>query len=506
VSEHETISEHDLHSAAGAPAAPDEASATVQALVLAWSRDEPWRIGQSLAIPPGDPGPVVVFGRGDSSPGHPKRVLLAEQRSARAASVPALRNPAISRAQLEIQARGSRELAVRNLGRCKLLHRGAVVAEAAVAPGDTLQLGRQLLFVAVQRPAVMPDTAEGWLAYPEFPCGEVDPLGMVGESAAIWRLRGEIAAAASRPSHVLISGPSGSGKELVAQAIHALSPRGGRPLVARNAATLPEALIDAELFGNARSYPNPGMPERPGLVGEADGSTLFLDELGELPHAAQAHLLRVLDGGEYHRLGDGRARRADVRLIAATNRDVATLKPDLGARLGLRIVVPDLDARREDIPLLIRHLVRRAAARGDVLARSLLPGGDPAAEPSLDVGLCRDLVERRYELNVRELERVLWQRLSPSAHQLQEATRAGAAAGASQRGEPGRAGASGAGAALDPARVQRCLDENNGALEPTRRTLGLKNRFALLRFIKKHGLEIRRRPGDSPGGRLPHGT
>src|SRR5207244_827185 len=81
-------------------------------------------------------------------------------------------------------------------------------------------------------------------------------------------------------------------------------------LLARNAATFPEALVDAELFGNVRDYPNPGMPERPGLIGASDGGILFLDEIGELPHALQAHLLRVLDGGEYQRLGESRSRRA----------------------------------------------------------------------------------------------------------------------------------------------------------------------------------------------------
>src|SRR4029077_9274313 len=127
---------------------------------------------------------------------------------------------------------------------------------------------------------------------------------------------------------VVIAGQSGSGKELVAQAIHALSGRADRRLVSRSAATLPEALIDAELFGNAKNYPNPGMVERSGLIGEAHGSTLFLDELGELPHAAQAHLLRVLDGGEYQRLGEAQARVSDFRLVVATNRILSSLKPD----------------------------------------------------------------------------------------------------------------------------------------------------------------------------------
>ena len=128
-------------------------------------------------------------------------------------------------------------------------------------------------------------------------------------------------------------------------------------------ATLPAGLIDAELFGNVANYPNAGMAERPGLIGEADGSTLFLDEIGELPDALQTHLLRVLDdGGEYQRLGDARRRHADLRLIAATNRPVRQLKHDLAARLRLRVHLPGLNERPEDVPLLARFLLQRAAA------------------------------------------------------------------------------------------------------------------------------------------------
>src|SRR5262249_38405316 len=191
-----------------------------------------------------------------------------------------------------------------------------------------------------------------------FAFGAADTHGIVGESPAAWALRDTVAFAARSVGHVLIHGESGVGKELVARAIHALSARRARPLGARNAATFPEALVDAELFGNAKNYPNPGMIEREGVVGEADGSTLFLDEIGELPAALQAHLLRVLDrGGEYQRLGEPRVRRADLRVVAATNRSIDELKHDLAARLTLRVEVPSLADRREDIPLLARHLL-----------------------------------------------------------------------------------------------------------------------------------------------------
>jgi two-component system nitrogen regulation response regulator GlnG/two-component system response regulator HydG len=294
---------------------------------------------------------------------------------------------------------------------------------------------------------------------------------MVGESDVVWQLRRQIAMVAERPGHVLVTGATGTGKELVAQAIHARSARAALPLVSRNAATLPETLIDAELFGNARNYPNPGMADRPGLVGEADRSTLFLDEFAELPASAQAHLLRVLDAGEYQRLGETRRRVADFRLVAATNRDVSLIKHDVLARFSFQIALPDLAARREDIPLLVKYLAR------DIRP----PGGGEWPEVSLEA--MRGLVSRPYPAGVRELRALLWQVLT----ERQPVEPPPAAAVGSDPTDP-----------LSPAQIQRCLDQNNGAIEQTWRALGLANRFALLRLIKRHDLEVRRRPGRGP--------
>jgi DNA-binding NtrC family response regulator len=243
------------------------------------------------------------------------------------------------------------------------------------------------------------------------------------------------------------------------------------------------------------------MPDRIGLVGQADGSTLFLDELAELPQAGQAHLLRVLDGGEYHRLGEATARRSSFRLVAATNRDPSALKPDLAGRLMLRLVVPPLAALREDIPLLVRHIVRRAAVQGDPIAQALLPGGAPQAEPALEPELVRGLLAREYALNVRELELLLWHRVGavrlPSTLEIEAAAPEASRDG----GGPLEAEAEDCGGDSVPsaARIQRCLDDHNGSLERTWRALGLRNRFVLLRLIKKHALEVRKRPGQARG-------
>ena len=194
----------------------------------------------------------------------------------------------------------------------------------------------RILFLCMRRPPLATAREK---ARPH-PFGQADEHGLVGESSAIWDLREEVAFFAKRQGHVLITGPSGSGKELVARSIHALSTRASHRFIARSAATIPPALVDAELFGNVGNYPNAGMPERPGLFGESDGGTLFLDEIGEMSSEAQAHLLRVLDsGGEYQRLGDAKRRTSDVRLVAATNRSPDALKHDFLARFPFRIQV-----------------------------------------------------------------------------------------------------------------------------------------------------------------------
>jgi transcriptional regulator with AAA-type ATPase domain len=472
VKERETVSEHDGAEPIGSmrPRAPQ------LTLVTIWSRDEPWRIGQSLTIPAADPRRVFVFGRGPAAPEESARLQLFEARPGGNRATPPLDSPAISRTQLELQHLGLRRLRVRNVGRCKLFVAGEACSEAELAPGSLLRLGRQLLLFLTERTPVRAAS----LDYPEFDFGLADAFGMVGESSACHRLRYELSALAGRAGHVLISGASGTGKEFAARALHALSARRGRPLLARNAATLPESLLDAELFGNLRGYPNVGMPERSGLIGEAHGSSLFLDEIAELPHAAQAHLLRVLDAGEYHRLGEAKARHADFRLLGASNRAPSALKHDLLARLVLRVELPTLAERREDIPLLVRHLIRRAARANDALALGLLQG-DPQGEPALDCELMEQLLSRNYPANVRELESVLWQGLN------------GVGLGERPLSESGAIATS----SLEASRIQRGLDENNGAIEQTWRSLGLKNRFVLLRLIKKFNLEVRRRPAAS---------
>jgi DNA-binding NtrC family response regulator len=452
-----------------------------------------------------------VFGRGSPlvSDPHP-RLSFVRQRPGGLEAAAAVSLPKISRVQLVVSAHGLDFIAVRNVGRCPLLEDGESIDEASLAPGRAIQLGQQLLLLCVRRPATLPVPPD---TYPSAAFGATDGLGILGESPVIWKLRQQLGLVGPRSGHVLLVGPSGSGKELSARGIHALSSRSHRPIVARNAATIPESLIDAELFGNAKNYPNPGMAERRGLVGEADDSTLFLDEIAELPLSMQAHLLRVLDHGEYHRLGESVARRSNLRLVAATNRNISELKDDLLARFIFRIDVPDLNARREDISLLIRHLLSRFAETDPHLAGAL-GKTESAGVPDISIGLCRQLVEHRYTSHLRELERLLLHAFVEGGGASMKATPALADAAmtvAPASDTPPHEGPAlplrgeSSAASLTPARIQAVLDQHNGRIETAYRALGLKNRFALGRLIAKHGLEVRRtrphRPGPGKSGR-----
>jgi two-component system nitrogen regulation response regulator GlnG/two-component system response regulator HydG len=397
-----------LPPSAGTEPGGSRAASELIGLVVLWSRQEPTRIGEALLFSPSDLEPWI-FGRGDARPREgARRISLVRHRPGALAETGPVECPRISRAQLRLWPAPAGGLTVENIGACALLRRGREIAGATVAPGELVELRNELLLLCVRRtlgtrPVLAADhSGPSW-----HPFGQPDAFGVVGESQPIWDLRRRVAEIARQSFHTLILGESGTGKELVAQAIHAQSARASHAMVSRNAATIPEGLADAELFGNVRNYPNSGMPERPGLVGQAHGSTLFLDELAEVPAAVQTRLLRVMDGGEYHRLGEATARTTDLRIVAATNRPASHIKHDVLARLKVRVIVPDLNTRREDVPLIVAHLLRRHASAEPVVARRFFPGGDLRSAPSVSPLLIEALVQHPYTTHVRELEMLL---------------------------------------------------------------------------------------------------
>ena len=193
---------------------------------------------------------------------------------------------------------------------------------------------------------------------------------ILGRSAALMRVLGEVDIVASTDIAVLVLGESGTGKELVARAIHQRSRRAPRPLVKVNCGSIPRELFESEFFGHVRGSFTGAIRDRIGRFQLADGGALFLDEVGEIPLDLQAKLLRVLQEGEFERVGDDATRRVNVRMIAATNRDLqrevaeGRFRLDLFYRLGVfPIVLPPLRDRREDIPDLLAHFVRQCCNR-----------------------------------------------------------------------------------------------------------------------------------------------
>jgi two-component system response regulator AtoC len=312
---------------------------------------------------------------------------------------------------------------------------------------------------------------------------------IVAESAAMKEVVRLLHKVAPAKTTVLISGESGTGKELIARALHDLSPRAERPFVAVNCGAIPEQLIESELFGHAKGAFTGAVAAKRGLFEEADGGTLLLDEVGDLPLQLQVSLLRVLQEGEVRRVGDARTIRVDVRVLAATHQDLSqavaagTFREDLFYRLnvvGLRL--PPLRERSEEIELLARRFLARHAARLGLQEK-----------PLSDAAL-RLLVAWRWPGNARELENALERALvlSEGAEIEPEALPDELRASAAPSGPPPAPGADDlsvkrAQRALEADLIRRALERTNGNRTRAAELLELSPR-ALLYKIRDYGL------------------
>ena len=228
-----------------------------------------------------------------------------------------------------------------------------------------------------------------------------DDTALIGRSPAMQEVYRLVARVVPNDLTVMILGESGTGKELVARAIHDMGARASRPFIALNMAAIPRELIESELFGHERGAFTGAASRASGKFEQAQGGTLFLDEIGDMPIDAQTRLLRVLQTGEFTTVGGTRSQRADVRIVSATNQDLASLieagrfREDLYYRLNVvPLSLPPLRARIEDIPALARHFLDTAASEG-------LP------RKGLDAGAVNALQSHRWPGNVRELENLM---------------------------------------------------------------------------------------------------
>jgi DNA-binding NtrC family response regulator len=314
-------------------------------------------------------------------------------------------DPSVSRRHLRVFV--GDELAVEDLGSAN----GTTYDGQALTPHvrTTIGLGRPLdlgnsvtLFVHSARAIVAPGTAHTSVPPPP-------PADAVVHDEALRRVYALLPTIAPSPLSVLILGETGVGKEVFADAIHRASRRAGKPFLKLNCAALPESILEGELFGYERGAFSGAVTARPGLFEAADGGTVFLDEVGELPLQTQAKLLRVLESGEVLRLGSRAPLRVDVRFIAATNRDIdsamrdGAFRVDLFYRLdGVRVEIPPLRSRHGDIVALATFFIARLASRMALPAPTLSAAGKDMlcdyAWPG-NVRELRNVVERAFVMN-----------------------------------------------------------------------------------------------------------
>jgi two-component system response regulator HydG len=313
---------------------------------------------------------------------------------------------------------------------------------------------------------------------------QVDPPGslaaLIGTSAAMQRVKDRITRAAAATGTVLITGETGTGKELVARAIHTASVRASKPFVPLNCAALTDSLLENELFGHARGAFTGAAAPRAGLIEHASGGTLFLDEIGTMPRSLQAKLLRAVESGEVRRIGENETRRVDVRFLAATNLDIQSaidngdFRSDLFYRLNVhRIHLPPLGERGEDLGILIDHFIQRfggGVVTGCTLAatQALRTYTYPGNIRQLQHVVQRAVAVARGELiDVDDLpEEILAAKSAPAMSE-------GSVAAARERAEREM--------------IVATLAKNNGEVSAAAREMQV-SRTTMWRLMKKHGI------------------
>ncbi|HEY0993830.1 MAG TPA: sigma 54-interacting transcriptional regulator [Kofleriaceae bacterium] len=380
-------------------------------------------------------------------------------------------DPTVSRFHCELTIAGDR-VRVRDLGsRNETLTGGIAIAEASIARGAVLALGHSEVRVEIEGTEV------------ELPASEREAFGaLVGASPRMRELFSQLERIAPSDATVLIEGETGTGKEGVAEALHDASPRARRPLVVIDCGAIPENLLESELFGHEVGAFTGATERRIGAFEAASGGTLFLDEIGELPPALQPKLLRALEQREIRRIGSRATITCDVRILAATNRDLraevnsGAFRADLYYRLAvIHVELPPLRERPGDIALLVAHLLDRIAAPPHMIAELTAPA------------FVAELAAAPWPGNVRELRNhleqcaVFGERRSPRSPRLPHPS------GVVDAARPYELSRRQALDAFERAYVTALLDRCGGNVAQAARAAGL-NRSYLHRLLHRHGL------------------
>jgi DNA-binding NtrC family response regulator len=335
----------------------------------------------------------------------------------------------------------------------------------------------------------------------------IEFCGMIGRSPAMQEVFDLIRRLAPHVRTALITGETGTGKELVARALHKLGPRRDRRFVTVNCSAVVETLFESELFGHVRGAFTGASENKPGLFEAADGGTLFLDEIGELPLAVQAKLLRVLEAGEVLRVGSLEPRKVDVRIIAATNRDlpaevaVARFRSDLYYRLNIaEIALPPLRRRRGDVQYLSAAFLRDFSQRFGKAVAGLTPEAEELLDASSWPGNIREL------RNVLERASMLAEGRLITGRELSACLRTGTGSPAARSAPPALPSPGGAAlSVVERDHILNTLAQSGGNKSAAARQLGVSRR-ALYRRLARHGLarpDTRRRETPAKEDRDP---
>jgi DNA-binding NtrC family response regulator len=377
--------------------ASSPAPTTAIAVAICHSVREPWRIGEVAKGDPHGKRPLYIGREG---------AAFVRERPGETIETGKLRGDALSREQLEILAEGD-GARVHNVGRAEVYVNGTQLPQncsACVPLPSVIEITGHTVLLLTRRPLSLGEPHRLLLPYGHF--GEVDALDLCGESAGMWQLRLDAVNAANKGLHTLILGESGTGKDVVARAIHARSYRAKRAYVKVNCPDLKEGTAAVQLNGGPGNWPNPGTPRTIGPFEDSKGGVVFLDEIGEVPEVVQAILLRALDG-TYARVGETRSHPIECVILAATNRPTSYIKHDVYNRFPIKLHTPSLADRREDIPLLIRHLLVKGLRSDTERARLLKTDPNGREYVEVDVELIVNLLLAPPPGNVRELWSIL---------------------------------------------------------------------------------------------------
>lgn len=436
----------------------------VPALVVAWSLREPERVGEVTLF---EDYTARVIGRGGAraDDGAP-RATFQRQRPGGGERRPALDGASLSRRHVRLTP-DTDGIAIERLSKGLVVIDGELSDAGFISPGGTLMLSNEIVLVCERRPARL--IAGALPAGTAFSFGGTDPAGLTGETPATWRLRHQARFVAGAGSPLLIHGPSGAGKEVVARAVHHASAWRDRPILILGGATLTRAELEQ-------------------VQVRTDGPFVVIDELTEVPSELQPHLLRTIN----HTLGLPLPRARIVATSAASSSAAAeNVRADLLSRFILSLRVPSLEERRADIPLLIRAILKDIAAEQPEVALhffSALPGaesegGHPQGEPRVTPKLLDLLLRHRWQANVRELTSLLWSSMTTAVTAFLDATPEVMAQLHDTNetyNDPN---------ALDARSVRQALEASDGRVVMAARMLGLKNRWVLYRLMEK--LDIR---------------